>query len=122
MKTFVASVMTLVLVAGFASAETKIDAAKIVGKWTVAKTEGDVPKGTVVEFTKDGKLSVSIEENGKKLTIGGTYKIVGDKLKVKVVINDKELPEDEDTIKSLSDTELVTIDKEKKESVFKKAK
>ena len=122
MKKLVASVVALAVFAGFAAAETKIDAAKIVGKWELTKTTGDVPKGTVVEFLKDGKLAIVIEEDGKKTNLGGTYKVDGDKLTVKISFNGKDLPEDTDTIKTLTDDELVTVDKEKKETAFKKKK
>ncbi|WP_157368659.1 TIGR03066 family protein [Zavarzinella formosa] len=122
MKKFVASLVTLVVFAGFAAAETKIDAAKIVGKWEVTKTDGEAPKGAIVEFLKDGKLAIAIDLNGKKFELGGTYKVDGAKLTVKISVDGKEQPEDTDTIKSLTDEEMVTIDKDKKETTFKKKK
>ena len=122
MKKIVASLVTLALFAGFASAETKIDAAKLVGKWEVTKSDGDAPKGAIVEFLKDGKFDVMIEVEGKKADFKGVYKVTGDKLLSKLIIMGKEMDEDTDTIKTLSDDELVTIDKNKKETTFKKKK
>lgn len=122
MKKLLGSVVMMVAFVSFASAETKIDAAKIVGKWEVAKSDGEAPKGAVVEFTKDGKLAITMDLNGKKVELGGTYKVDGDKLKVKVSFMGMESPEETDTIKSLKDDEFVTIDKDKKETVFKKKK
>lgn len=122
MRKILAPVVALVLFAGVASADTKIDAAKIVGKWEITKTTGEAPKGAVVEFKKDNKVAISIELNGKKLDLEGTYKVDGDKLSVKIKFMDMESPEETDTIKSLTDDELVTVDKEKKETTFKKKK
>lgn len=122
MKKILASIVTLVIFAGVASADTKIDAAKIVGKWEITKTTGDAPKGAIIEFKKDNKIAISIELNGKKVDLEGTYKVDGDKLSVKISFMGMESPEETDTIKSLSDEELVTVDKEKKETTFKKKK
>src|ERR1043166_4473979 len=53
------------------------DNAKLaVGTWDIIKShEGGPPKGGVVEFTKDGKIKVSGEQNGMKQAFEGTYKI-----------------------------------------------
>ena len=122
MKKFVASLVTLVVFAGFSVAADKIDAAKIVGKWEITKSTGDAPKGAVIEFKKDNKIAISVELNGKKVDLEGTYKVDGDKLTVKISFMGMESPEDTDTIKTLTDEELVTVDKEKKETTFKKKK
>jgi len=128
MKKIVASFVALVVFAGFSAAEEKkaetpkVDAAKIVGKWEVTKTAGEAPKGAIVEFQKDNKLAISMELNGKKLDLTGSYKIDGDKLMVKISFMGMESPEETDTIKTLTDTELVTVDKDKKETVFTKKK
>src|SRR5438445_809399 len=42
---------------------------KVVGVWEVVK--GEAPKGATVEFTKDGKVKIAFEAEGKKITIDG---------------------------------------------------
>ena len=58
-----------------ARSEEKIDYAKmIVGKWEVAKAdEGTVPVGTIVEFTKDGKMIVQAKIMDKEIKIEGWH-------------------------------------------------
>ena len=102
--------------------DKKIDAAKLVGKWEITKAgEGGAPKGTLLEFTKDGKLTGSIDMDGTKVDIKGTYKIDGDKLKVDVEVgSDKH--ENEMTIKSLTADKAVLEDKEGREHELTKKK
>jgi len=98
----------------------KVDAAKLVGTWEITKSPGDLPKGSMVTFEKDGKLKVSIDFNGKKLDIEGTYKVDGDKLNVTVKGPDGKEETDTDTIKSLDDKKLVIVDKDGKEAELEK--
>jgi uncharacterized protein (TIGR03066 family) len=72
--------------------EKKTDNAKLaVGTWEVIKShDGGPPKGGVVEFTKDGKIKVSGEQDGMKETFEGTYKIDGNKMVLTFKIGDKE--------------------------------
>ena len=72
----------LTLLSVSACGEKKADNAKLaLGTWDVTKThDGGPPKGGVVEFTKDGKIKVSGEQEGKKQVFEGTYKIEGNKL------------------------------------------
>ncbi len=121
------AVCVAALVVGSVSAddkkeEKKIDAAKLVGKWEITKTQGDVPKGTIVEMTKDGKLKVTAEFNGKKLELEGSYSVDGEKLKTKIKGPDGSEVEDTDTIKSVTDDKLVISDKDGKESELTKMK
>lgn len=69
--------------AGFSQAADVDDyPKKIVGIWEVTKSESNLPNGTTVEFTKDGKLSVIIKGDDTKLS--GTYKLDKDTLNVKL--------------------------------------
>src|SRR5262245_10362404 len=63
-----------------------VDKAKLVGTWELVKTDAKdaPPPGTLVEFTKDGKLKVTVEVGEKKVTLNGTYSVDGDKLKTKM--------------------------------------
>ncbi len=107
--------------AGFAAADDKDDLAKkVVGKWEISKG-GDLPAGTAVEFTKDGKVSITVLIDGKETKIDGTYKVDKDKLSVKVTVNDQAV-EESLTIKKATDDTLELEDKDKKVEVLKKKK
>ena len=107
--------------AGFAGVEDKKDdnATKIVGKWEITKAGGDVPAGSTIEFTKDGKLAAVIKGDGKDLKLDGTYKIDKDKLTVKITVENQTV-EETVTIKKLTDADLELEDKDKKVDVLKK--
>ena len=97
---------------------------KIVGVWEVVKadkTEGVPPVGTVIEFTKDGKMKVTHKnKEGKEETAEGTYTIDGQKLMVTIKFGDKEAKHTV-TLKKLTDTELVG-EGEKGTAEFKRKK
>jgi uncharacterized protein (TIGR03066 family) len=119
LSTLALGVVVLAL-AGSASAQDDYGK-KIVGKWKVTKSDADVPAGTVIEFTKDGKLSAVIKIENQELKVEGTYKIEKDKLLTKVKIGD-QTHDDTDTIKKLTDTDLELEDSDKKITVLKKEK
>src|SRR5262245_6718579 len=75
-----------------ARADEKKDNAKLIqGKWEIVAThEGGPPKGGIAEFTKDGKLKVSGEQNGMKMEFEGTYKVDGNKMVLTFKIGDNE--------------------------------
>jgi uncharacterized protein (TIGR03066 family) len=114
----------VVMFAGVAiSDDKKIDAGNLVGKWEVTKApEDSVPKGAVIEFTKDGKLKLALEFNGKKFEMEGTYKVDGEKLQTKMKDPSGAEHEDSDTIKSLSADKAVLVGKEGKEVELTKVK
>jgi uncharacterized protein (TIGR03066 family) len=95
------------------------NAEKIIGKWEV--TKGEVPAGSLVEFTKDGKLKFTIKMKGKDISLEGTYKVEGDKLKSTMKVGDKEVT-DTDTIKTLNETMLILEDTKGKVAEFKRKK
>lgn len=109
--------------AGTAGAQDKKDdnAAKIVGKWEVTKSGSDLPAGSTIEFTKDGKLTAVVKADGQELKLDGTYKVEKEKLTVKLKLGDQEM-EEAVTIKKLTDDALEVEDKDKKVDVFKKVK
>ncbi len=94
-------------------------AAKIVGTWELAKSGGELPAGTVIEFTKEGKLKATLKVDEQVLNIEGTYKVDKNKINVKVKIGE-ETVEETVTIKKLTDKELEIEDKDGKVDVFKK--
>ncbi|HEY3788459.1 MAG TPA: hypothetical protein VGL71_06370, partial [Urbifossiella sp.] len=68
----------LIGLVGFAAAADTDDHAKnIVGKWEISKSGSELPKGTTLEFTKEGKLTAVIKgedpKKGDDLKLEGTY-------------------------------------------------
>jgi uncharacterized protein (TIGR03066 family) len=122
MKTLCAGVLG-VCMAAFAGAAAAQDdnAKKIVGAWEVAKQTGDLPVGTVVEFLKDGKLSVVIKQGADDLKLAGTYKVEKDKLNVTLTVGDDK-HEEAYVIKKLTDDALEVEDKDKKTETFTRQK
>jgi len=110
----------MVVCAGTARAQDD-NAKKIVGMWELTKSGGDLPVGTVIEFTKDLKLNATIKGDDGNTKLDGTYTIAKDKLTVKVNLNGQML-EESATIKKLTDDALEIEDKDKKVDVLKKKK
>jgi uncharacterized protein (TIGR03066 family) len=110
----------LVVFAGTAQGQDD-NAKKIVGMWEVTKSGSQVPVGSTIEFTKDGKLIASLKIEGMDLKLDGTYKVEKDKLTVKIKVMDQNI-EETSTIKKLTDDALEIEDKDKKVDVFKKKK
>jgi uncharacterized protein (TIGR03066 family) len=92
---------------------------KIVGTWVLDKSSGDLPVGSVVEFTKDGKLSAMVKIETMEIKIEGTYKVEKDKLSVKLKAGDMNI-EETATITKLTDEVLELKDKDGKVDAFKK--
>lgn len=101
--------------------EKKADYAKLaVGVWDVAKShDGGPPKGGVVEFSKDGKIKVTGEQDGMKMAFDGTYKIDGAKLVLTFKIGDNEQPV-ELTIDKLDEKTFATTSKSGKVELTRK--
>jgi uncharacterized protein (TIGR03066 family) len=91
------------------------NAEKIIGKWEVVKSE-DTPPGAIIEFTKDGKMTMTATVKGKARTIEGTYKVKGDT----IISGPKGGPEETATIETLNDTTLIIVDEKNKKDEFKR--
>lgn len=109
----------MVVTAGFGTAADDDNAKKIVGKWEVTKAGSDLPAGSTVEFTKDGKLAAVIKGDDTKLE--GSYKVEKEKLTVKLKIGDQSI-EEVVTITKLTDDAMELKDKDAKVDIFKKLK
>lgn len=103
--------------------EEKPDYAKlIVGSWEASKADpGTVPVGTVIEFTKDGKVKATVKQGGAEMTVEGTYKIEKDSVTMTIKVGDKERTQAL-TITKISDKEMSTKDKDGKVVELKKNK
>jgi uncharacterized protein (TIGR03066 family) len=119
-----AGLLAIGLIAGVRAEEKKADTnkEKVVGTWEVTKSEeGGPPVGTVITFSKDGKLKVVHKKDGKEETAEGTYKVEDDKLTVTVKHDEKEETH-KVTIKKLTDTEFVGENEKGKTIECKKQK
>jgi uncharacterized protein (TIGR03066 family) len=121
MRLFVASLVLVAAACAQPAVAADTNKEKIVGKWKMVKGEG-VPAGTVIEFTKDGKVSVTVDVGGKSMTIEiGTYSVEGDKVTLKTKIGEKEDTEVND-IKTLTADKLILVDPKKKEAELGRVK
>ena len=90
----------ILAVAAAASAEEKIDAKKLLGKWE--RKDSKKETAFIVEFAKDGRLIVT---SGKDFKTDGNYALDKDKLTIHLKIGENEV-KDTLTITKLTDTEL----------------
>jgi len=100
------------------------NAEKILGKWQA--TKGEIPAGAVLEFSKDGKVKLTLDLKGTEVPIAwsglqGAYKVVADKLTTVRKVGDKEVTEAV-TIRTLNETTLVLQDSRGKAEEFKRKK
>jgi uncharacterized protein (TIGR03066 family) len=95
---------------------------KIVGTWELVKSDDKdaPPPGTLAEFTRDGKLIITVIVEDKKIPVKGTYSVQGDTLKSAMPGQDGKEVTDTDTIKKLTDKELVLKDSKGKTTEWKK--
>src|SRR5262245_4844827 len=101
--------------------DDKIDAKLLVGKWE-PETRPDGVDKMMVEFTKDNKVMLSIEAQGEKEKMEGTYKVDGDKINIKIMREGQEIDQTR-KISKLTESELVTKDEEmNQERKYKKVK
>jgi uncharacterized protein (TIGR03066 family) len=113
----------MVLLSAGTRAQEKTDYAKlIVGKWEATKAdEGTIPVGTLVEFTKDGKMKVAAKKGGMEQTVEGTYKVEKDTFTFKLNVNGQEVMQTI-TITKINEKEMATKDKDGKTVEMKKTK
>jgi uncharacterized protein (TIGR03066 family) len=114
-----ASLLVFGLTLAFGEDKKDDNKTKIVGVWEGVK--GDA-KGATVEFTKDGKIKINLEADGKKITIDGAYEMEMDGASIKTTLKGPDGKEHKETmkIKKLTDKELVTEDEKGKEDEFKR--
>lgn len=76
----------------------------IVGVWEVVEGS-DLPEGSILEFSKDGKLRKTLKEKGNHLTTEGSFEVDVNHLTMKTRHEGKE-EEEKATITRLTDNEL----------------
>ena len=119
--------MVLALASAAVTQEKKADAKedgnseKLLGSWEMQ--DADLVKidgKATFEFLKDGKARMSVEIGKQKpILIEGTYKVAGDQLTLVAKKGEKDESEVV-AIKTITATELVLLDKARKEVKFKK--
>ncbi len=123
MKTLTATVAACFLLTLAGSAQDSKDsdtAKKLVGVWEVSKSDDELPPGATVEFTKDGKVKVTLKIDEQEIKLEGNYKVTDkNKIQVSVKFGDEQI-EETITIKRLTDKDLEIENKEGKMSAFKK--
>jgi uncharacterized protein (TIGR03066 family) len=127
----IATLLSSLTVSAWADGEKdKPDNAKlIVGKWELSKVENDprgfskdFPLGSLIEFSKDGKMKVTVKKDGKEESETMLYKVEGDKIRVTQKKGDKEEELAPLTIKKIAEQELVWEDKKQVVFEFKRLK
>jgi len=125
MKTFSTVLLALAmtgLAGSLALADEKIDKTKLVGKWKMVKIDGNVPPVDVImEFTKDGKLTISYEKDGKTGKVDATYSVENDKLTVTNKKGDSE-EKNTETVTMPSADKLVITKSDGKKAELEKVK
>jgi len=99
------------------------NAKMLVGTWEITKpAEGGagLPKGSLVEFSKDGKIKVT-RKGDTDMVMEGTYKLDGDTFTATMKVGEEERTQTI-TIVKLTDTELHVKNKDGKMSELTKKK
>jgi uncharacterized protein (TIGR03066 family) len=80
----------------------------LVGTWEVAK--GDLPKGSTIQFTKDGNMTLTVNSpSAGPVPIEGTYELKGKSLKTVTKDANRETTAATVTIKALTQKRLVLV-------------
>jgi uncharacterized protein (TIGR03066 family) len=80
--------------------------------WRVVKSE-EAPPGTNMLFAADGKLTLTFVIDGKPREVSGTYAVAGNQLTLRLSHDGKDRVETR-TIKKLTETTLITEDRNRK--------
>jgi uncharacterized protein (TIGR03066 family) len=94
---------------------------KIVGAWEVTKSESGGPVGATIDFTKDGKMKMSMKTpDGKTVEMEGRYEVEGDKVTAITKGPDGKEKKEPGTITKLTDKEMSIKDEKGKTDEYKK--
>jgi len=121
-----AAVLALACGVSLAAGQAKVDGKKLVGKWVPApdkdkKDKSDKQTAMTIEFTADGKVSMTVGAAGAEYKAEGTYKLAADKLTVQLRVGDADV-KDTLTVKKLTDDELTTEDSKGKVEALRRKK
>jgi uncharacterized protein (TIGR03066 family) len=103
-----AGVIVCVLAVGIRAGDEKDYTKQVVGKWKVVKaTPGTFPLGTVLDLSKDDKVKVIGNRDGKEFIHAGTYEMDGAKIIITVKVEGQEQKHTL-TVTKISDTDMAT--------------
>ena len=96
--------------------------AKLLGTWEVTSAKGSLPKGTLVQFIKDGKMKITFRDATNTAVVEVQYTVSAST--IRTTYKDEAGKETKETlkIKKLDDKELVISNKEGKDDELKKNK
>jgi uncharacterized protein (TIGR03066 family) len=106
----------VVLTGGMTAADDNL-ATKLLGKWELK--QASAKSRILIEFVKDGKMSMTVEDSGKSKTAEGVYKLEGDKLTIALKTGAKDDTQ-RLTVKKVTDAELVTVDEKGEEETLRR--
>jgi uncharacterized protein (TIGR03066 family) len=121
----------LIAICGVVSAapapKDKTTGQKLVGKWQLVKSDQPLPEAVTyfIEFTKDGKLSLTIVPKNKdavSTAMKGTYKLDDEKIDYTLELANGGQKTEILTIKKLTETDLVTTDPDNIKEEFERVK
>ena len=90
---------------------------KLLGRWEA--TRGEIPPGSILELTRDGKLKMTIQVEGKAMSDESAYVVQGEAIKTTHKEGPKETTETL-KIKTLTEQVLVTEDERGQTEEFKR--
>lgn len=104
------------------AADPKTDAMKLLGTWSLKKSE-DFPAVTsaTVTYSEDGTSKGMLEFAGKSVEIKTSWKLIGDRITNTSKIQDKDRTETE-TIVKLTTEELITKNSKGKLTIWQRIK
>lgn len=97
--------------------EPKLD--ELLGRWELTEAAAKLPKGTVFDFRKDGRLVVAAEVGGEKKTLDAKYELRPQANAIAFTANGNT---DTSTILTLTEKELVLQDRDGTTPKFRRAK
>jgi uncharacterized protein (TIGR03066 family) len=93
------------------------DPGKLVGTWEITKAGSGAEPGSILEFTKDGKMKMALGPASRD----GTYKLTGNRIVFTIQLGEGKVARDTLTIKELTNDKLIiensrgTVDELKKQ-------
>jgi uncharacterized protein (TIGR03066 family) len=93
---------------------------KLAGTWELIKSPDPLIVGSTMEFDLDLRLKATVKVLGESQVVEGHYFVQGDKLTTVVKRKSGAELAEEVTIKTLTDTTLITVHQNGKESEYKK--
>lgn len=95
---------------------------KLLGTWEVTTPKGSLPKGTLIQFAKDGKAKITIRDATNTAVVEVRYTVSGSTIRTTYKDDAGKETKESLKIKKIGEKELITTDKEGKDHEFKRNK